>query len=146
MQRVALVVLVGAALAGAVAAQEGRPVENPYQAEVPFALGEATDPGVVIDGVRWSAIRVVPKGDVRPGARVKSEVQLGFENRSDSRVRIDVVLLFEDASGNTLHRLEVDPLRLAAGKRRTFRERYRLPADALSAARKLYLFCEVTPD
>ncbi len=144
MQRVAALLTV-AALAGLVAAQEGRPVENPYQAEVTYELGKAVDPGVVIEGVRWGALKVVPRGELRPGSRVKCTLEFGFENRSDRTVRIDVVLLLEDAAGTTLHRLEVKPMRLGSGRRKVFHDTYRLPADALRSLRKLYLFCEVTP-
>lgn len=127
-------------------AADPTPAHSPYQGEIPFQLGQPLDPGVSIDGVIWSEVQVTPKGELRSGRAIKTEVSLGFQNTSAQDVRILVVLLFEDEHGESLDRVEIKPASLAAGKAKRFKERLKIQSDVLSDARKLYLFCEVQPD
>ncbi len=143
-----IVVLVALVLAGAIqgAAQEGAfaKVGNPYQGEVPFTLGEPSAPMVEIAGVRWSTVRLVPSTTaLESGRQIKTRVEFTLENTTSRRAKVLIILLFEDASGNGLDRVELKPVSVGGGRRKLFKEKVKVQADVLSAAAKLYLFAEV---
>lgn len=119
------------------------PAKSPYQGEIPFKLGQPLDPGVSIDGVVWNEVQVTPKGKLSSGRAVKTEILLRFHNTTADHARVFVVLLFEDEHGESLDRLELKPTSLGAGKTRRVKEKVKIQSDVLTAARKLYLFCEV---
>ncbi len=138
---VIVMVLVGAvALAGAL-----QPVDNPYQGEFPFTLGEEVTVGVSIDGVVWNSFTANPLGELRPGRAVRTVLEMAFDNGNADAVRLLVVILFEDERGESLDRIELDPMTLAAGRTRRFRKKVKIQSDVLSTAAKVYLFCEVRP-
>jgi hypothetical protein len=143
---VALVVLVlaGAAPGLAQEQQQFTKVDNPYQGEVPFTLGEASTPNVEIAGVRWLAVRLVPStAELISGHQIRTRVELTFENTMAGRAKVLVVLLFEDADGNGLDRIELKPVTVPGGRRKLFKQKIKLQADLLKSAAKLYLFAEV---
>ncbi len=138
--------VVAVLLAGSMAwAGAPQPVDNPYQGEFEFTPGEAIDPGVSIDGVVWTGFTASPQGELRPGKAVKTVLQTSFDNGSANDVRLLVVVLFEDEQGESLDRIELDPVNLAAGRSRSFRQKVKIQSDVLSSAAKVYLFCEVRP-
>ena len=135
---------VAVVLLAVVAAAGGpQPVDNPYQGEFPFTLGEPLDPGVSIDGVVWNELKVTPLGKLRSGKAVKTLVEMGFDNGRADGVRILVVVLFEDETGQALDRVELDPVSVGAGRAKRFRQKLKIQSDVLSASAKVYLFCEV---
>jgi len=143
-----IVTLVALLLAGAIqgVAQEEKfaTAANPYQGEVPFKLGEPSKPMVEIAGIQWRTIRLVPyTTQLESGRQIKTTVELNLENTRGERARVLIVLLFEDAAGNGLDRVELKPVTVGAGKRKVFRQKIKVQADVLSAAAKLYLFAEV---
>jgi len=145
LARIGGLVMVGA-LVGAVAlAGTPQPVDNPYQGEFPFTLGEPLEPGVSIDGVVWTGLRVAPQGKLRSGKAVKTQIELAFDNGTAGGVEILVVVLFEDEHGQNLDRVDLGSFSLAAGRNRRFRKKVKIQSDVLSAAKKVYLFCEVRP-
>jgi len=147
MRRV-IVVFVALVLAGAIQgmAQEEAfaTADNPYQGEVPFVLGEPSTPMVQIAGVRWLSVRLVTAtAELVSGHQVKTRVELTFENTMAGRAKVLVVILFEDATGNGLDRIELKPVAVPGGRRKLFKQRVKIQADVLKSAAKLYLFAEV---
>ncbi|HHQ47675.1 MAG TPA: hypothetical protein ENK19_02165 [Acidobacteria bacterium] len=142
---VALVVLVLAGVVpGMAQEQQFTKVDNPYQGEVPFTLGKPSAPNVEIAGVRWLAVELVPAtNDLVSGRRIRTTVELTFENTMAGRAKVLVVLLFEDAEGNGLDRIELKQVSVPGGKKKVFRQKVKLQADLLKSTAKLYLFAEV---
>ena len=138
--------VIGVMLAGAAAlAGTPQPVDNPYQGEFPFAVGEPVTVGVTIGGVVWEMFSATPQGKIRSGRPVKTVLEMAFDNGTANTVDLIVVVLFEDERGESLDRIELDPVTLSAGRARRFRKKVKIQADVLSAAAKVYLFCEVRP-
>jgi len=147
-QLTARVILLAMGLGPAVAtAQDGgfERVDNPFQQEYPYSVGEDLRPGVQIDGLKWYLVNISPRDpdDVRPGTPVKTIVRLGFDNTTDRNLKVIAVVLFEDAHGNGLDRVEIDDIRVPARESKVVREKVKLESDLLIATRKLYIFCEV---
>ncbi len=141
---VVLITVLGSAAPGMSQDAEFTNVDNPYQGEVAFSLGEPSEPMVDIAGVRWLSVRLVPSSpELVSGREVKTSVELTLENSTGSRAKVLVVILFEDASGNGLDRVELKPVAVPKGRRKTFRQKVKIQADVLKAAVKLYLFAEV---
>ena len=125
-------------------ATEYRSVENPWQGEIAYSVGDTADPGVEIAGIRWFGVQVTPTSGTLPsGGQVKALVRLGFENTTGRTVNIVVVLIFEDEQGIGLDRVELKKIRVKAGQRKIAKEKIRVQADVLRATARLYLFAEV---
>jgi hypothetical protein len=136
-----------AGLCSLAAAQEAefRSVSNPYQEGFPFELGEDLSPGVDIEGLRWTLVRITAKSnrEIESGQEVPINVDVEFENRRDSAVKVLVVLLFEDERGSSLERLQIEPFRAGGDRFKAVKAKYRVRSDVLIAAEGLYLFCEI---
>jgi len=133
---------------GQVAAQEQevtyREVENPWQGEIEYTVGDTVNPEVQIAGIRWFGLQVTPtSGTLRSGTEVKTLVRLGFENTTGRSVDVTVILIFEDERGTGLDRVELKKVRVKAGQRKTSKEKIRVQSDVLRATARLYLFAEV---
>jgi hypothetical protein len=123
-----------------------RAVSSPYGEEVPYEIGAQFYPGVEVDGIRWSLLRVSPKRgeEISPDEDVNVVLFLDFENTINDGAEILVILLFESERGQPLHRHPCRPIRLGGEKTKSFREKFKVHGDALLATEKLYLYCEVT--
>ncbi len=148
MQRgVVLAMVLSLCASGTLLAQGStfRAADNPYQEGFAYSVGQALAPNVEIDGVRWSLVRVAPRGD-RPIEGSKSnqvEITLELENVSGSAASAQIVLLLEDAGGSPLERISLDAVRVPSGRVKSEAQRTRVEGDALLATARLYLFCEI---
>jgi hypothetical protein len=145
MRRV-IFALVAALVAGALFAQETpayTPGENPFQGDFTFVLGQAVGLHVDIQGVRLDSVTVSAVGEVRPGQKVKCEAVLAGNNTTDKKPTLTTVLLLEDADGQTLEKVTLDPFKAKAGREFQERQKVTVGGDALAAAHKVYLFIQV---
>jgi hypothetical protein len=133
------------ATAGVVAAQEYAASPNPYQGEFAYTVDSELKPLVEVEGVRWPTLRVAPKSpnDVRSGQSVAVNIAYDLENVRDQGAKVVIVVLFEDAQGNSLDRVECDPVQVASGSVKSFRQKAKLQGDVLLSTARLYLFLEV---
>ncbi len=120
-------------------------VENPYQEDIEYSVGETHTPMVQVEGVRWRSFSIERPdfGLVDDDEIVDTDVILEFENRRDKSVRILVILLLEDENGAPLDRIEAKSFKLAAGRLKERKENAKIQAGNLKAAQKVYLFFEV---
>ena len=95
--------------------------------------------------MRWAGLSVEPRDgrDLETGRVIPTNVTFEFENTTEETMTAAAVILFEDAQGNSLFRLMFDPVRVAAGRERSDRQKVKLLGEVLRDTRKLYLFCEV---
>jgi hypothetical protein len=145
---VALLLTTGLISAAATAQSPGfEAVDNPFQREYDYRVGEDLRPGVQVEGLNWYLISVSPRDpdDVRPGRSVTSDIRLGFENTTDGTLNAVAVILFEDAQGNGLDRAEIDGIRVPPGDSKVIKQKEKLQSDLLLATRRLYVFWEVQP-
>ncbi len=140
-------VLTAATVASPAAAQnpDWRKVDNPYQEDVEYAIGDTHEPGVEVNDIRWRTftIETPDEGPFAEGERIRTDVTVEFENRGGKSARILVILLLEDEDGGPLDRIEVKPFKLAAGRLKERKETTDLPAEVVGSARRVYLFLEV---
>jgi hypothetical protein len=135
------------AAAGPAVAQETefRAVSNPFQEGFPYTVGEEMAPNVNIDGVRWTLVQVVTKGDreIVEDREIPVVVDLEFENRRERAVNLLVILLLENEDGDPLERIRCNPIRAGAGRFKTATQKAKVMGNALLNTRRLYLFCEL---
>ncbi len=129
-------------------AQSGdwRIVENPYQEDIEYALGNKFTPQVEVEGVRWRGLTIEAPdtASLVDGEEAEIEVTIEFENRGNASARVLVILLLEDADGNPLDRIEAKQFKLAAGRLKERKETVTIPAANIKAVRRIYVFFEVT--
>ncbi len=139
-----LILVTAAALSGA---QEDPPrvVDNPYQEEVVYVLGDDLAPDVAVEGVWWSLMRVTPNTGESPkrGEHTPIVADLRFDNRSERSARLSVVVMLEDWEGNQLERLKFPGFKLASNRVKEFQAKFTVPGEDLLATRRVYLFCQV---
>jgi hypothetical protein len=143
---VGMVLVAGAGLLAAQeAAQEYTPAPNPYQGEFVYTVDAELKPLVEVEGVRWQLLRVAPKSAdaVRSGQAVAVNILFDLENVRDQTATGVLVVLFEDAQGNRLDRVECEPVQVPTGGARSFRQKAKVQGDVLLATEKVYLFLEV---
>jgi hypothetical protein len=132
---------------GVVTAQEEewRVVENPYQEDLAYSVGETFSPGVELDGLRWRSFRIAAaEGEIiTAGEDVSTEVFLEFENRGRKGVRVLVILLLEDEDGTPLERIEARTFKVAGNRLKERVESVTISGDVLRATRRVYAFCEI---
>ncbi len=116
--------------------------ENPYQEELPFAVGQPVRLLVDVDGVRFTTLTVTPRGETK-GGEVTCEVSLDGTNQRPGKVEVSGVLLLEDARGKGIERLPLEAFKAKGGK--DFNESFRvsLRAETLQAAERVYVFLEL---
>jgi hypothetical protein len=144
MVAVLVMVAVGGWPAAAVA-QDWREVDNPYQEDVVYDLGETFNPRVDVEGVRWQSLRIeVPDGAPAAAEQdVAVEVTVEVENRTPSAERVLIILLLEDGDGGPLDRIELREFKIGSERRKERKTTARLAGEHLGAAERLYLFFEV---
>ena len=124
---------------------EFRSADNPYQEEFEYRLGEALEPNVDIEGLRWTLVRIEPRDpEFDPDDDdVAVDLTAAFENRGTDDVRAQIVVLLEDVDGRPLARLTLEPLRVRDGRAEENDDRFEVPGTDLVALEKLYLFLEL---
>jgi len=123
-----------------------RTVDNPYQQEFDYALGETLAPNVEIEGLRWTSMRVAPRdeGQIDPGDdAVDIELTVVLDNRGTDNARLQMVVLLEDGAGQPLDRLTLESIRVRDGRTEEVVERFKAPGASLLAVEKVYLFLEL---
>jgi len=123
-----------------------RTVDNPYQEEFDYTLGENLAPNVEIEGLRWTSMRVAARdgGPIDPGDdAVDVELTVTLANRGTDDARVQVVVLLEDGAGQPLDRLSLESFRVRDGRTETADERFEVPGMSLLAVEKVYLFLEL---
>jgi hypothetical protein len=125
--------------------QDPESVSNPYQDEYEYAIGELLDPGVVIDGIRWSQLRVAPRAARNPqaGKQIPVDVTLSFESSRNDGVAVQVTLLLEDDQGRQLDRIQCEPFRIGGDRSKEINQKHKVWGDALLGTGRVYVFCSV---
>lgn len=138
-------VLVLGSSAAAAQTVEWRLVDNPYQEDVAYSIGDVYNPGVEVGGVRWHSFSIAaPDPDeLRGGGNVPTEVALRFENRQPKSAKVLVILLLEDSDGAPLERVEIRRFKVPASRMKDRVEDIALPARVFESAERVYLFFEV---
>ena len=118
---------------------------SPYQGEFAYEMGTDLDPGVSVNGIRWSLFRAEAKGDVqeRRGKDVSTLVFMDFQNPTETTVRVQVFVLLEDSAGTILHRIELDSVRVPWDSTKNEKQKVKVPDNAILDTAKIYLYCEV---
>jgi hypothetical protein len=143
---VVLMMVVTGAVGHAVAQEEGfRVVENPFQEEYAYRVNYDLDLGVEVDGVRISRFAVNLRRDrpVDPERDNPATIEFDLHNTNPRKVKLQLVILFEDADGNPLLRVNYSPVKLGSKRFLEARQKYEISGPVVSATRKVYLFCEV---
>jgi len=122
-----------------------REVDNPYQEDIAYDLGDTVHPHVDVEGLRWQSLTIdVGDGELIAAEQdVAVEISIEVENRTGSSERVLVILLLEDADGGPLDRIEMKPFKVAGERRKERRESTRLASEDLRATERMYLFFEV---
>ncbi|MGD9253607.1 MAG: hypothetical protein PVG92_06705 [Holophagae bacterium] len=122
-----------------------RTAENPYQDELDYQINDELDMGLEIDGVRWShfAVKLRTDRERDPDRNHPVTVELQLENTGRRNANVLLIILFEDAEGDPLERLQCEPITVGAGRSRDSAQKYKLSGAVLEATRKIYLFVEV---
>jgi hypothetical protein len=125
---------------------EWRVVDNPYQEDIKYEIGDVFAPMVAIDGLRWRSLRIAPRDgeNVAAGESVSIDVAVEFENRAPEARRVLVVLLLEESDGTPIDRLEFREFKIGPNRFRDRTQGFRLPGHALLSTRRVYAFCEIT--
>lgn len=120
-------------------------VGSPFQGEFDYQIGAELDPAVEIDGVRWHGFEVVPRDDRPIDSEGDNPVVIGldFENTNADKVKIHVIVLFEDDDGSPLVREECDVVSIGPQRRTEKQHKLKLSGTVMNSTRKVYLFCEV---
>jgi hypothetical protein len=124
---------------------DGRQVENPYQEEFDYELGERLELDVQIGALVLNSLRVVAgnQDDIEAGKTVKAFVYLELENPSDSSASIDTILLLEDEQGIQLERVELKSVKVSSGDAKEDDQKVKLDGRTLRDLGKIYLYAEV---
>ncbi len=145
MRRVIFALMV-ASVAGALYGQGTptyTPVENPFQGDFAFTLGQPVSLRVDIQGVRLDNLTVTALAEARPGQKLKCEAVLAGDNSTDKKATLTPVLLLEDASGRALEKVSLDPFKVKTGREFQERQKITVEGDSATAARKVYVFIQV---
>lgn len=120
-------------------------VDNPYQEEVDYSIGDTFNPGVVVEGVRWHSFTVVSpdRAFLSDGVNVSTDLNVQFENRASKSAKVLVILLLEDGEGNPLERIEVRQFKIPSGRLKERTESVVLSTATLNSTERVYLFFEI---
>jgi len=138
--------LVVALVAGFACAQESpayAPGENPFQGEYAFAPGQPVVLHVVVEGIQLEQVTLTPLADVRAGEKVKCAAVVAGNSTSDKKATLTTVLLLEDADSKGLGRVTLDPFKIKNGKAFQEDQRMTVAGEALTGARKVYVFVQI---
>lgn len=141
----ALVVWIGSCCLAAAQQTGFAEVENPYQEDYPYQIGDELRPRVEVDGVRWSRFSIQPKTDREfPADKpVPLLIEVDLHNTSDG-ADVLVIVLFEDDRGAALDRLELDSIFVGRDRPREEVQKHKVLSSVLEATRNIYVFFEVT--
>lgn len=141
-------VATAAAISATVGAQSSdwRIVENPYQEDIEYSIGDSHSPRIEVEEVRWRALKIdgPDRATLFPGDEVEIDITLEFENRRNKSAKILVILLLEDAEGRPLDRIEMKQFKLAAGRLKERKESTTISETNYKAVERVYVFFEVT--
>lgn len=129
-----------------VAAQEApayKISDNPFQEDLPFALGQPIVLNVDIQGVRFNAINIAPRGEVQPGTTMTCDVSVSGSNQRDGKVEVAAVLLLEDDQGKGIERVQLNSFKARSGRDFNVVSKVTIQGDTLRAATRVYVFVEV---
>ncbi|MFV2072430.1 MAG: hypothetical protein ACC742_07225, partial [Thermoanaerobaculales bacterium] len=144
---VVMVVTLALGLAGIAFAQspDYRIVESPFQEDLDYEIGTDLRPRVEIDGVRWTRFAIQPKEgkEIVADKAMPVTIELEFANQTSKGARLLVIILFEDASGNPLDRIECKPVKAGGDRLKESIQKFKIEGNVLLRTRKVYLFCEV---
>ncbi|MCU0303944.1 MAG: hypothetical protein MUC56_07800 [Thermoanaerobaculales bacterium] len=137
--------IVASAVPAAAQDAEWRAVDNPYQEDVAYTIGDRFEPFIAVQDVRWRSFTIsAPERDPFAGGQsVDVEVLVEIENRRSSSARILIILLLEDGDGNPLERIEVPAFKVPGSRLRDRSQSATLPISVVEATRRVYLFFEV---
>jgi hypothetical protein len=141
----ALLVLSGLYTPTAAQQNDFTAVENPFQQEIEYEIGDDLRPGVEVDGVRWIRFAIRTRNDRQYPADkpVPVNVEIDLLNRADS-ADVLIIVLFEDENGTALDRLELDPIDAKQDRLREVVQKHKITAAVVEATRRIYLFLEVS--
>jgi hypothetical protein len=122
-----------------------RAADSPFQDGFELEVNTDLEPMVEVAGVRWTKFAINVKGDreIDPEKETPVAVELGFVNTNSESVKVLVIVLFEDANGMTLDRLECAKVKASSDRLKESVQKYRISGAVLRAMRRVYLFCEV---
>ncbi len=148
MQRaviVGLLTLAGVSAPAVAQNRDFRVVDNPFQGEFEYRVNHEMEPLVEIDGVRWSRFAVLLRGDraLDPERENPVTIELDFQNTTSEKARMQVVILFEDADGNPLVRVNYSPFKIGGKRFLATDQKFKIAGPVLTETAKVYLFCEV---
>ena len=145
--KIVIAVTLMLAISGLVAAQEPEytRVDSPFQEEFDYNVDTDLRPRVEIDSVRWTRFGVHTKEgkEIVADNEIPVTVELDFVNQSSEAAKILVIVLFEDAQGAPLDRVECKQVRVSGERGKESVQKFKLEGRVLLDARKVYLFCEV---
>lgn len=142
---IAFFALAGIAPPAAAQDVDWRDVDNPYQEDIEYTIGETHSPRVEVENVRWRSFTIEsPDREVfAVGETIETQLTLELENRGGKSAKVLIILLLEDEDGNPLDRIEGRPFKVAAGRLKERKETARFSGETLNSARRAYLFFEV---
>jgi hypothetical protein len=141
----AVLTLLGFAVPGLAQDRSFRPVENPFQGEFDYRVNYEIEPMVDVDGVQWSRFAVMLRRD-RPLDLERDNpvtIEADLENTNSEKVRVQIIMLFEDADGSPLVRVDYSPVKLGGKRFLEIEQKFKIGGPVLTETRKIYLFCEV---
>jgi hypothetical protein len=148
IQRTVIVAAIVISAAAATAAAQGdgiRVVENPFQDDFEYRVDTDLKPQVEIAGVQWTRFGIHIRGDREfdSSKSIPVTVELDFNNTNPDGVKVLVIILFEDANGNPIDRLECDRVSVSGERAEESADKYKVSGAVLRATGRVYLFCEV---
>lgn len=129
-----------------VAAQETaqyKDVENPYQADFEFVPGRPVDLHVAITGVQFESLAVVPQTAAAEGNAVDCDFELDGTSVAEKKFKVTTVVLFEGSDGRGIQRTSLEPFKVKPGKPFFEKQTLSVPGDALTGAKKVYIFIQL---
>jgi hypothetical protein len=119
-------------------------VENPYQHDYRFEVGDDLRPRVEVDGVQWNRFSIRPRTDREYPAAKPTPVfiEVDLRNTSDA-ADVLVIVLFEDERGAALDRLELSTIFVGRDRLKETVQKHKVTTSVLEATRNIYVFFEV---
>ncbi len=131
-------------IAGLAVAQQGyAPAENPFQADYSFRLGEPITLRVEVLGVRLDTFTLTAQPGAPAGETVTCQANLVGSSVAEKKATLTPVLLLEDATGQGLERVVLEPFKAKPGKPFDEKQRVSAGVKALAGATRVYLFVQV---
>lgn len=146
-RKIVIAVTLMLVFSGLAAAQESEfnPVDSPYQDEFEYSVDTDLRPRVEVDGVRWVRFGVHTKEgqEIVADEETPVTVEVDVVNQNPDNARVLVIVLFEDAQGAPLDRIECKQFKVSGERGKESVQKFKLAGRVLLNTRKVYLFCEV---